>query len=54
MAKLSTFLPSIDNLSTNVKDVHSLMIVPIFGHKEKFEQKYKSSRGPKQMPIAIL
>ena len=33
MAKLTGFLPNIDNLTANVKDVHSLMIVPILGHR---------------------
>lgn len=35
MSKLTGFLPSIDNLTTNVKDVHSLMIVPIYGHRSR-------------------
>ena len=26
-------MPSIDNLTTNVKDVHSLFVVPVFGHR---------------------
>ena len=30
--KMNGFLPSIDNLTTNVTEVHSFMIVPIFGH----------------------
>ena len=34
IANLSGFIPSIDNLTNNVKDVHSCMIVPIYGHKE--------------------
>jgi len=34
MTKMSAFLPSIDNLS-DVKDVHSILIVPIYGHRAK-------------------
>ena len=34
MKKLQSFLPSIDNLSTNVKDVRSILILPIFGHRD--------------------
>jgi len=26
-------MPSIDNLAVNVKDVRSLMVVPVFGHE---------------------
>lgn len=29
---MSGFLPSIDNLSGDVKDVHSILIVPVYGH----------------------
>jgi len=32
--KLQSFLPSIDNLSKNVKDVRSILILPIFGHRD--------------------
>jgi len=35
MRSLTDFLPSVDNLTTNVKDVNSLMIVPIYGHKAR-------------------
>jgi hypothetical protein len=34
MKKLPSFQPSIDNLSTNVKDVRSILILPIFGHRD--------------------
>ena len=55
MSKLSNFLPSIDNLSRNVKDVHSIMIVPIYGHREKFEDWGKEiDTSKKRMPIGIL
>lgn len=46
MAKLTGFLPSIDNLTTNVKDVHSLMIVPIFGHRARMVQ--TKEHGPQE------
>jgi hypothetical protein len=29
---MTGFLPSIDNLSGDVKDVHSILIVPVYGH----------------------
>jgi len=35
ITKLANFLPSIDNLTTNVKDVHSIMVVPIYGHRAR-------------------
>jgi len=44
MKTIAGFIPSIDNLSTNVKDVRSILVVPIFGHNEKDDKK----------PIAIL
>ena len=40
---LAGYIPTIDNLSS-VKNVHSILIVPIFGHQEKKDAK----------PIAIL
>ena len=46
MAKLTGFLPSIDNLTTNVKDVHSLMMVPIFGHRARMVQ--TKEHGPQE------
>ena len=30
---MTSFLPSIDNLSYNVKDVYNMLIVPVFGHR---------------------
>lgn len=30
---LADYMPSIDNLAVNVKDVRSLMVVPVFGHE---------------------
>ena len=33
VAQNHTYLPSIDNISDNVKTCHSLMIVPVFGHR---------------------
>ncbi len=30
---MSNFLPSVDNLSSNVKDVYNMFIVPVFGHR---------------------
>ena len=62
MAKLTGFLPSIDNLTTNVKDVHSLMIVPIFGHRARMvmtkehgvqEGMLKESKATRK-PIAVI
>jgi len=44
MKMLASFIPSIDNLSGNVKDVSSILTVPVFGHKEKNNKE----------PIAIL
>ena len=44
--KLQSFLPSIDNLSSNVKDVRSLLILPIFGHRDPDTQNSK--------PIAVF
>ena len=61
--QLKNFLPSIDNLTPNVKDVHSLMIVPIFGHRAQMIQNsdgsiheaYVDPRKPdNRKPIAIL
>ena len=63
MQQLKNFLPSIDNLTPNVKDVHSLMIVPIFGHKAKMvangdgtvrEGYFDPRQIHKRKPIAIL
>ena len=61
MATLTNFLPSIDNLATNVKDVHSLMIVPIYGHKTRMVptagggvQEGIAIEGARSKPIAIL
>lgn len=44
MKKLMGFIPSIDNLSANVKDVTSILIVPVYGHRDKGDL----------TPIAIL
>lgn len=44
LKSLGNFIPSIDNLTNNVKDVRSLLIIPVFGHREKYDKK----------PIAIL
>lgn len=38
------FIPSIDNLSLNVRDVQSFLIVPIYGKRDKVDTR----------PIAIL
>ena len=35
MDKLTDFLPSVDNQANHIKDVHSLMIVPIYGHQSR-------------------
>ena len=35
--RMNGFLPSIDNLTTNITDVHNFMIVPIFGHLSRME-----------------
>ena len=59
VANLAGFIPSIDNLTSNVKDVHSIMIVPIFGHKSKTEEELAevnpaTSTDEVQKPIAIM
>ena len=58
MSKLTTFLPSVDNLAPNVKDVHSLMIVPIYGHRSRMvraEDGVQEGRSrDNSKPIAIL
>ena len=60
MRDLTAFLPSVDNLTTNVKDVHSLMIVPVFGHKarmvatENGVQEGIPGKEEDRKPIAIL
>ena len=46
MKSLSVFLPSIDNLSNNVEDVRSILVLPIFGHREKDD--------PNVKPIAVF
>jgi len=35
MKTLSGFISSIDNLSMNVKDVRSMLVVPVYGHRDK-------------------
>lgn len=44
MKSLAAYLPSVDNLS-NVNDVKSLLIVPVYGHREKAKDR---------KPVAIL
>lgn len=34
VANLTTYLPSVDNLSYNVKDVLSTFVVPVYGHRD--------------------
>jgi hypothetical protein len=33
VSQMTNFLPSVDNLSSNVKDVYNMFIVPVFGHR---------------------
>ena len=60
ISNLAGFIPSIDNLTTNVKDVHSCMIVPIFGHSYPFDEIVEDrpaddeAEKPPRKPIAIL
>lgn len=64
VANLAGWIPNIDNLTSNVKDVQNCMIVPIFGHKEPFEDeielvmkkatKRHDEEEEKQRPIAIF
>ena len=62
MTRLSNFLPSIDNLTSTVKDVHSIMVVPIYGHRAQMvntpngvqEAQYKEMDDKKRKPIAIF
>ena len=49
MNKLQGYLPNIDNLAEHIKDVHNIMIVPIFGHR-----KTPGIQEDKQQPIAII
>ena len=37
VANMSGFMPSIDNLSLDVKDVHNILIIPVYGHQSKEE-----------------
>ena len=62
MTKLTNFLPSIDNLS-DVKDVHSILMVPVFGHRARMirtdtgeaqEEIFREMDDSKRKPIAIL
>ena len=34
VADLTTYLPSVDNLSYNVKEVNSTFVVPVYGHRD--------------------
>lgn len=34
---MSSFLPSVDNLSYNVKDVHNILVVPVFGQNKEID-----------------
>ena len=52
ISQSSNFVPSIDNLTHTVKDVHSLMMVPIFGHHTYNKEEEESEM--KRMPVAIL
>ena len=62
--RMNGFLPSIDNLTTNITDVHNFMIVPIFGHKSRIETRngeLESAKADeeadpniKRMPIGII
>ena len=52
VALKNNFLPSIDNLSHNVKEVHSLMVVPIFGH-HTYNAEEEATQNEK-MPIGVL
>ena len=61
MRNLTDFLPSIDNLTPNVKDVQSLMVVPIYGHKARmvvtehgFLQEALPPKDQALKPIAIM
>jgi hypothetical protein len=38
VAAMTNFLPSIDNLSSTVKNVHNILVVPIFGHRDDEEE----------------
>jgi hypothetical protein len=46
MRQVGGYIQSIDNLSNNVRDVNSIMVVPVYGHKDKDYEGRK--------PIAIL
>ena len=35
MARQANYQPSIDNRAADCPDVHSIMIVPIYGHRAK-------------------
>ena len=58
ISNLAGFIPSIDNLTVNVKDVHSCMIVPIYGHSSEFNEVVED--GPEdenpqpKKPIGVL
>jgi hypothetical protein len=44
VSELGNYVPSIDNMSADVKDVHSLVICPIWGHANKGDVKSDSEK----------
>jgi hypothetical protein len=44
VSELGNYVPSIDNMSADVKDVHSLIIIPIWGHANKGDVKSNSAK----------
>ena len=62
IVQLTNFLPSIDNLAPDVKDVQSIMIVPIYGHRAPMvktgnglqEGDVRETDDSKRKPIAII
>jgi len=49
VAELGNYVPSIDNMSSDVKDVHSLVVSPIWGHANGGDVKSNS-----QKPVGII
>jgi len=49
VSELGNYVPSIDNMSSDVKDVHSIVVSPIWGHANGGDVKSNSRK-----PVGVI